>query len=224
MARLSRSTSDVLPSRRLIIRCAWLCAVLMGLALGGAGSAPAQPTEGRPADSPRRALIQAERAHLMRVAGWGGLNVAGGLALAWASSRSAQQARWSFGMMSAGWGVVNIGIGAVALATTSPPAATTDAVLGAERTFHDLLLLNLGLNVGYMGVGTAMLVAGTRDVAAADAWRGYGSALILQGLGLLVLDGIAFLASRMRLSTLLESTTTVSTAIGPGGTGLTVTF
>jgi hypothetical protein len=170
----------------------------------------------------RQALMEAEQAHLWRVTAWGGLNVAGGLALALASPRSTRPARWSFGMMSAGWGVVNVGIGAVALATASAPAASLDAVLGAERTFHDVLLLNLGLNVGYAGVGAAMLMAGYRDVSHPAAWRGYGSALILQGAGLLVLDSVAFLASRTRLGDLLDATVSASAHVAPGRVALTL--
>ena len=67
-----------------------------------------------------------------------------------------------------------------------------------------------------------MLAAGYRDVSNAAAWRGYGSALILQGAGLLALDGIAFLASRARLNQLLEATEQVSAHIGPTGVALTI--
>ncbi len=189
---------------------------------GAAEPAQAQPDAAGWVETGRQAFYEAERAHLKRVAWWGGLNAAGGLALALASSRSSRRARWSFGVMSAGWGVVNVGIGLGALATSSVPPPAPEALLGAERGFHDLLLLNLGLNVGYAGVGGALLLAGYRDVRAAAAWRGYGSALILQGAGLLVLDGIAFLAARTRLADLLESATTVSAQLHPGGLGLTV--
>lgn len=186
--------------------------------------AQAPDATNEPVETARQALYQAERDHLGRIAAWGGLNVAGGLALALASSRSAHRARWSFGVMSAGWGVVNVGIGAVALATSSMPPADAAALIRAERTFHDVLLVNLGLNVAYASVGATMLVAGYRNVDAAAAWRGYGSSLILQGLGLLVLDGIAFLASRARLSGLLDATVQASLLVQPGALGLTVTW
>lgn len=170
-------------------------------------------------------LQDAQSDHLWRVAAWGGANVAGGLALVLASDRSARPARWSFGAMSAGWGAVNVGIAVLGgLAGDGALATTASAALDAERTFHDVLLLNLGLNVAYAGVGATMLTAGYRDVSNAGEWRGFGTSLILQGAGLLVLDGIAFVASRSRLADLLDVAGHVSARPFPTGVALTWTL
>lgn len=178
-------------------------------------------------ESARRAsaaLQRAERAHLWRVAAWGGANVLGGLALAWGTSRTRRSARWHFGAMSAGWGAVNVGIATAGLLAADAPAPTPSAVLAAERQFHDILLFNLGLNVAYAAVGGTMLGAGYRGVTNAGRWRGFGSALILQGAGLLVLDGVAFLASRTRLGDLLTETAAVSLHAAPSRVALTLQF
>ena len=169
-------------------------------------------------------LQKAEQAHLWRVGVWGGVNALGGLALVLGTSRARHAARWHFGGMTAGWGIVNVGIAAVGLWAASPPSAEPGAVLAAERQFHDILLLNLGLNVAYSAVGSTMLAAGYRNVAAAGRWRGFGTALILQGAGLLVLDGIAFFASRTRLADLLPATTALSLEPLPTGLALTVSL
>ena len=171
-------------------------------------------------------LQAAQRAHLWRVAAWGGANVLGGLALVGASSRTGPSAaRWNFGAMSAGWGAVNIGIAAAGLvASPDTPLADPAAALAAERQFHDILLFNLGLNVAYSAVGATMLAAGARGVDAAARWRGFGSALILQGVGLFVLDGIAFLASRTRLSSLLDATAALSFHATPTGVALSLSL
>jgi len=170
------------------------------------------------------ALQAAERAHLWRVAAWGGANALGGLALAWASSRAEPSTRWHFGVMSAGWGVVNVGIAAGGLLASGPPPATPDAVLAAERRFHDVLLFNLGLNVAYAAVGATMLGAGRYGAENGGRWRGFGTALILQGAGLLVLDGIAFWGSRGRLSSLLDAGMQLSVHAGRTGAALTLQF
>ena len=165
----------------------------------------------------------AETQHLWRVGVWGAANALGGLALVGATARSERTARWNFGAMSAGWGVVNVGIAAAGLLAGDAAVDTTlQAALGAERTFHDILLVNLGLNVGYAAVGGAMLAAGARNVDHAARWRGFGTSLILQGAGLLVLDGIAFLASRTRLGTLLDTAVQVSAHVHPTGAALTL--
>ncbi len=163
----------------------------------------------------------AQTSHLRRIGVWGGANLIGGLALVLGTAQSRRSARWHFGAMSAGWGAVNVGIAAAGLLTAGPPPTEPAALLDAERQFHDILLFNLGLNVGYAAVGGTMLGAGYRDVANAGRWRGFGTALILQGAGLLVLDGIAFAASRTRLTTLLDAGTALS--LQPTPTGLTLT-
>lgn len=170
-------------------------------------------------------LHDAQHDHLWRVAAWGGGNVAVGLALALGTSRTDRPARWSFGAMSAGWGAVNVGIAVVgALAGADAPPSGASRVLGAERTFHDVLLLNLGLNVAYAGVGATMLLAGSRDVSSAAEWRGFGTALIVQGVGLFVLDGVALLASRARLADLLDVTGHLSARALPTGIALTLSL
>jgi len=169
--------------------------------------------------------VDAERAHLWRVAAWGGLNVAGGLLLVGASDRDEREARWSFGAMSAGWGLVNVGIAAAGLwGGPGEPTGTLATALDDERFLHDVLLLNLGLNVAYSAVGTTMLAAGYRDVSNADRWRGFGTSLIVQGGGLLVLDGVAFFASRARLADLIGVAGDLSARALPTGLALTLRF
>jgi len=169
-------------------------------------------------------LGDAKQAHLWRVGAWGGVNALGGLALVWASSRSTQSTRWHFGAMSAGWGLVNIGIAAGGLLGSGAPPAEAGPLLAAERQFHDVLLLNLGLNVAYSAVGATMLGASHYGVDNVGRWRGFGTSLILQGAGLLVLDGIAFWASRGRLSSLLEAGVQLSMHPAPTGLALTLQF
>lgn len=185
---------------------------------------PAAPASDSLIQSHSTALHAAERAHLWRVAAWGGANALGGLALVWASSRSGTSSRWHFGAMSAGWGVVNVGIAAGGLLASGPPPAEPGALLAAERRFHDILLFNLGLNVAYSAVGATMLGASHYGVENVGRWRGFGTSLILQGVGLLVLDGIAFWASRGRLASLLDAGTQLSVQAGPTGAALTLQF
>ena len=169
-------------------------------------------------------LHEAKRAHLWRVAAWGGANALGGLALVWASSRTSTSTRWHFGAMSAGWGVVNVGIAAGGLFASGAPPTEPGALLAAERQFHDILLFNLGLNVAYSAVGATMLGASYYGIENVGRWRGFGTSLILQGVGLLVLDGIAFWASRGRLSSLLDAGVQLSVQAAQMGAALTLHF
>lgn len=165
--------------------------------------------------------LRAERNHLWRVGAWGTANVIGGTALRLASDRTSTRA---FGFQSAAWGAVNIGIATAGLLGSRERPATWRSAVDAERQYHDILLVNLGLNVGYASVGTAMVVASAYDVNDADAWRGHGSALILQGAGLLVLDTIAWLGSRGRIVDFLGMPGDLSARPLPVGGALTWRF
>ncbi|WP_412068204.1 DUF6992 family protein [Rubrivirga sp. IMCC43871] len=167
----------------------------------------AQPaaTRATPVAELSDALRADQRAHLWRVGAWGLANAVGGAALVLASDRTGAPGRWAFGVQSAAWGVINVGIAAVGLVGgTGEVTADLAAALAAENGYADVLLVNLGLNVGYAAVGTTLFAVAGRGVSTPDAWRGHGAALVVQGVGLLALDGIAVVASRARLGALLD--------------------
>lgn len=165
--------------------------------------------------------VRAERNHLWRVAAWGSANMIGGLALRLASDPTDTRA---FGFQSATWGAVNVSIAVAGLLNSRDRPTTWRSAVDAERRYHDILLANLGLNIGYASVGTAMVVASAYDVDRAAEWRGHGSALILQGAGLFVLDAIAWLGSRRRIVDFLSMPGDLSARPLPVGGALTWRF
>ena len=180
---------------------------------------------------PIRALMQAheqaQRSHLWRVAAWGGANLAVGATLMLAAGRSSRPARFGYGLQSGIWGAVNVGIAGVGLSGGGPGTATASTLgpaLDAVRGYHDILLFNMGLNVAYTGVGAALLAAGYRDVQSAASWRGHGAALIVQGLGLLALDGIALWGARSRLTELVDGVGQATLSMGPTGARLVLSL
>lgn len=130
-------------------------------------------------------LLALERAHLLRVALWGGGSVLAGsllLALLAVRGRLGTSALVKhFAIQTAAWGAVDLAL--VALAWRG--LALRDHA-GATR-LDRLLWLNLGLDVGYVGVGVTL---------ALTAWLlgrrlggvGAGLAIVTQGLALFLLD------------------------------------
>ena len=160
-----------------------------------------------------RALRDAQRTHLRRVGLWGGANLVGGAVLA-ATSDAGSFGR-AFGVQSAGWGAVNVGLAAVGLlADPGPVPGDVPSVLAAEDGWTHLLLVNLGLNVGYTLVGSTLLVAAGEGLEGPTTVRGHGAAVVVQGLGLLVLDALAWLDSRDR-SEQLRSRLPLTLSAGP---------
>lgn len=146
------------------------------------------------------------RAHLWRNMVWGVASAAGGTALALASDRDDHPTRWAFGVQTAIWGGIDIGIAAVGLYLLRGPPEERGvrATIDKERLFHDALLVNIGLDAGYMAVGTAMLIAADRGVDSADHWRGHGAAVVIQGAALMAFELAAWYGSRRRLGQLID--------------------
>ena len=146
-------------------------------------------------------LREAERAHLKRVGIWGLANAAAGTAMALSNSRDQEPGSWGFGVQTAGWGIINTGIAAAVLAFSGrgDPPETSGEALAAESRWGQILVLNQGLNVGYMMAGGALVVASGRGLERGDEVRGHAWAVVLQGLGLFVLDGVAWLGHRERM-------------------------
>ncbi|MCO7220464.1 hypothetical protein [Klenkia sp. PcliD-1-E] len=87
-----------------------------------------------------------------------------------------------FGRQTAAWGAVDGAIAAVGARNRRRRGPTDPARL---RT---VLLVNAGLDVGYLALGAALLRS--------DRWRGDGAAVLVQGAFLLALDGTAAQALR----------------------------
>lgn len=162
-----------------------------------------------------RDRLDAEAGHLARVGAWGGVSlVAGSAAILLNHSADAR----AFGLQTALWGTINLTVAVAGLAGQPevPPPGLAGA-LAAESRVGNLLLLNLGLNGGYVMVGTTLIAAAQGEHA--DVWRGHGAAIVVQGLVLLTLDGIAYAGSRQRQAAL---TATIALVPTPGGARLIV--
>lgn len=160
------------------------------------------------------ARIEAERAHLQRLAAWAGLSALAGTGLVLANSASREPFLHGFGLQTAVWGGINALIATPGLLSRKVPEADFLLALQAERNLHDLLVLMTGLNVAYIAVGGTMVLAGHYGVRAASAWKGHGYAIMVQGGMLFVLDAVLLAGSRTRLHTLVEL---LAPAVGPDG-------
>ena len=124
---------------------------------------------------------------------WGGANViAGGV-----GALAADDERWrQFGLMSAGWGLVNAALGGFGLRSVARDRrgglSLAEGYADLQRT-ERLLLFNAGLDVAYV-VGGAYLIdrSNRADNEDRDRDRGWGQAVVLQGAALLALDVFGF--------------------------------
>jgi hypothetical protein len=128
-------------------------------------------------------LLALERTHLLRLALWGGGSVVlGTLVLALLALRANRSPLLQhFAIQTAAWGAVDL-----AICLWARRALALRDYDGATELVQ-VLWLNVGLDVGYVGVGATL---------ALTAWRlgprlgaiGAGLGIIVQGLALAVLD------------------------------------
>lgn len=115
-----------------------------------------------------------------RLSWWGGASVLVGAALAAVASTPGRRA---FGIQTAGWGAIDLAIAVVAARSDTPPT---------PRSLRRLLLINAGLDLGYIATGAHIAVRtpsfGGRLTP--DEAVGHGTAIVIQGAALLALDTV----------------------------------
>jgi hypothetical protein len=77
-------------------------------------------------------------------------------------------------------------------------ARASELALAAEDDLGKVLWTNIGLDAGYMFAGGTMIAAGAFGAEPAVDWQSHGAGIVMQGAGLLVLDGIAVWSSGPR--------------------------
>ena len=128
-------------------------------------------------------LLAVERAHLLRLAAWGGasLLVGSGL-LGLLRVRGYRSALLDhFGIQTMAWGVIELAIALVGVLRLE-----LRDLAGATR-LDRFLWLNIGLDVGYVLVGITLVVLGWR-LAGRMGLVGAGVAVVVQGAALALLD------------------------------------
>jgi hypothetical protein len=128
-------------------------------------------------------LLAAERAHVLRLLVWAGGSVLVGTALlAWLyRGRRGSSLLAHFGIQTVGWGAAELAFGAIALGTLAPRD------LAAATRLDRLLWLNIGLDAGYVLVGTTLGIVGWR-LGRRLGMVGAGLAIVVQGIALALLD------------------------------------
>lgn len=142
-------------------------------------------------------ISDVKRTLLLTLGSMGASSAATGIALL-ASGHRAERDR-AFARQFVAWGGINVGIAAVGLVREGRVSTRSDA--DDRRKLHRLLLLNSALDVGYVAAGAAMVSNAERlgrlhRRYSADAARGDGAGIVIQGALLLGLDTV--FALRMR--------------------------
>jgi hypothetical protein len=138
-----------------------------------------QPLTGQWAD----ALLQVEQLHLLKLLLWAALSITVGTALLalLRVRRTDSPLLLHFGIQSVAWGAVDA---AIALWARH---GLTLRDLASAVALDRFVWFNVGLDVGYVGVGATLAILGARG-ARRSGLVGAGLGVVVQGLALTVLD------------------------------------
>jgi hypothetical protein len=167
---------------------AWCVVCVVVLVCAWAGPAWAQGLAQDPEawEEYNRQRVGVNQAGMITLMSWAGLNMAAG-GVGWALS---EDARWKgFHEMNAAWNVVNMAIGVfgyVGAAGEDPGALGLSETLLAGASIQKILMVNVGLDVGYAALGGLLWERGLRK--GDERMIGWGQSLLLQGGFLFAFD------------------------------------
>lgn len=148
--------------------------------------------------------IEKNKTAMKLLGGWSVANIATGT---YGRLQTGGTTRY-FHEMNAAWNSVNLaiaGFGYYGAKRADTDLSLTETVRESNN-MDKILLLNTGLNVGYMATGAYLWERGIRKQS--DRQTGYGQSLILQGAFLFVFDTLFYLSrssERERIRSVLES-------------------
>ncbi|MEQ8523590.1 hypothetical protein [Gracilimonas sp.] len=138
---------------------------------------------------------------MIALGSWAALNIFSGSAGYFLSEKSTKY----FHQMNAGWNLVNAGIAGFALYNISQIDASSlsysQSVIELQK-LDKILLLNTGLDIGYMATGAWLWERGLRKKS--ERLEGYGKALLVQGGFLFAFDIILYLLHSPVTSDLIQ--------------------
>lgn len=192
------------------IRPPYLALLLVFLLLGI--SVHAQSSQGLLA-------FNAERLQLTR----GGMGILGGWAVANMGFSGIQYFRTtgatrSFHQMNVMWNVVNLGLAVPGYLGASPGNADSLSLgetIHAQHQIEKILLVNAGLDVGYIMTGFFLREKSKTATKRNDMFKGFGNSLLLQGSFLLLFDSVFYLVQHRHGQASL-SPILAHLSVGPG--------
>lgn len=135
--------------------------------------------------------LQTQNTGMVVLGSWAVANIVTG-AYGW--SRYSGETKY-FHQMNLFWNTVNLGIAGFAIHNNmqlDPLTFGSEEALEEARNIEKILLINSGLDIGYIGAGFLLKHVASNSENRKDLLTGYGNSLILQGSFLLVFDLILY--------------------------------
>ena len=166
--------------------------------------------------------LKVNNAGMMVLGTWALANISVGT-YGWSQNSGQRQ---YFHQMNLFWNTVNLAIAGVALYSnysTDYMAMQPGELMEKQANFQRILLINAGLDVGYMGAGLLLRHLSPRYPKNEARLMGYGNSVILQGAFLFVFDLVLYGIQRGQRNSFLDQLS-LSTLQEGVGISLSLTF
>lgn len=166
----------------------------------------------------REKSLQTRQSGMYVLGSWAATNIAVG-SHGWATLKGEDK---YFSQMNVMWNTVNISLAVYSLisdARTDYASMSDKEFLKKHKQMERVLLINAGLDVGYMLAGAYLTRNAHRLDFDSDLLHGYGNAMILQGAFLLVFDLLMYANLKQQRIKLSDRLT-----FSPSPIGLRMTF
>ena len=134
-----------------------------------------------------RNRLQKQKTGMLILGGWAVGNIASGIIL----SKQKEGSDKYFHAMNAGWNTVNLviaGFGYYGALKADPASFDLYQTVQEHHKFQKILLLNAGLDVGYMAGGLYLIERSKNTSKNPERLKGFGQSIILQGGFLFAFD------------------------------------
>jgi hypothetical protein len=147
------------------------------------------------ADSANFRLTEVNNNGMLVLGAWAATNLATGV---YGDLKADDEAKY-FHQMNWMWNTVNASLVAISFISNRKQKAmdmTNQSVMNRAEKYQKAFLINAGLDMIYMGVGSALIARSRSGTERADQFAGYGKSLIMQGGFLMLFDLGMFAVNR----------------------------
>ncbi len=155
--------------------------------------------------------LQTNKTGMLTLGGWALANIGTGLI----ASRGASGSNKYFHQMNVYWNVVNLalaGSGYYGSAASDPVSFSLFSSIKEQYGIEKLLLLNAGLDVGYIATGLYLTERAKNTQKQTDRLKGFGQSIMLQGGFLLLFDATLYFIHNSHSKLLQQLLTNISFA------------
>jgi hypothetical protein len=183
------------------------------------------PSDGQQtfSDSIARSRNRITRTAMITLGSWATANIVSGFIIA-GTTQGPEKYAWR---MNGYWNLVNLGLAGMGYLNAIRAAARKYSFADnyeAQHAIEKIYVLNVGLDLAYIGGGLYLQERGNSDIKSHDLLKGYGASIIIQGGFLLLMDAVMIRLHQKNTIRMNKRLRQFDLVFHPGGLGIDYRF